>query len=70
MGMMVKVDSAFNIQWHYVHRTPALETYVFTKAKELTDGSVLVLGFKQMPISGSNLNGFQPFFTFSFNLIF
>jgi hypothetical protein len=59
MGMVVKVDSAFNVQWHYVHRTPTLETYVFTKAKELTDGSLLVLGFKQTPISGANLNGFQ-----------
>ncbi|MBK0403402.1 T9SS type A sorting domain-containing protein [Adhaeribacter sp. BT258] len=57
MGMVVKVDSALKIKWHYVHRTPDVDEYAFTKAKELTDGTILVLGFKFRPSQGGN--GFQ-----------
>jgi hypothetical protein len=57
MGMVVKVDSSLNLVWKYIHRTPAVDEYVFTKAKELADGSVIVLGFKFRPAQGGN--GFQ-----------
>lgn len=57
LGTIVKVDSSFNVQWKYIHRTPATDGYIFTKAKELEDSTILVLGFKFRPAQGSN--GFQ-----------
>jgi hypothetical protein len=56
-GTIVKVDSSFNLVWKYIHRTQAVDEYIFTKAKELADGSVIVLGFKFRPAQGGN--GFQ-----------
>jgi hypothetical protein len=62
MGMVVKVDANLNLQWRYVYRNAAVDEYAFSKVKELTDGSLLVLGFKLQPTQGGN--GFQ-FYRFS-----
>jgi hypothetical protein len=59
MGMIVKVDSNLNLKWNYIHRTPNVDGYSFTKVKELADSSLLILGFKLFPNSGSNANSFQ-----------
>lgn len=59
MAMVVKVDANLNYQWKYIHRTVTTEEYHFTKAKELVDGKVIVLGFKSRPLTTGNINGFQ-----------
>ncbi|HSI90649.1 MAG TPA: hypothetical protein VK927_05995, partial [Adhaeribacter sp.] len=46
LGMAVRLDANMNVIWKYVHRNQNTEEYVFSKAKELTDGSILVLGFQ------------------------
>lgn len=57
LGTIVKLDSSFNVRWKYIHRTPTTDGYVFTKSRELADGSVLVVGFKMRTSQGGN--GFQ-----------
>jgi hypothetical protein len=64
MGMVVKVDANLHYQWKYIHRNPAGDEFKFTRAKELADGTVIVLGFKIRPIATGNLNSFQ-FFRFT-----
>jgi hypothetical protein len=49
MGIVVKVDSTLQPVWRYVKRTVSVADFWFTKAVELTDGSVLVLTTSQLP---------------------
>jgi hypothetical protein len=62
-GMLVKVDSTLNLQWHYVHRTAALpiEYFTFTSMKELADHTILALGYKRSP----NFNSSFQLYRFS-----
>jgi hypothetical protein len=45
VGFIAKVDSAFNLQWTYFHRTLTLSQGVHTtKVRELKDSSIVLLG--------------------------
>ena len=43
-GMVVKTDANLNPVWRYI-KYPYQQNVTFTKARELTDGSLLVMGF-------------------------
>jgi hypothetical protein len=55
MGMLVKVDRNLNMLWHKEIRNAASDFYMLTKTRELTDGSLLVLGYKYWPKQNSNI---------------
>ncbi|MBK0404290.1 T9SS type A sorting domain-containing protein [Adhaeribacter sp. BT258] len=57
LGMVVKVNANLQPQWHYIHRTLP-NNVVFIKAKELTDSSVVVLGFNRQVTTGTQNNQF------------
>ena len=61
MGMLVKLDSSLNVKWSYIHRTPNVDGYVFSKAKELADSTIVVLAFNLRPGSGVAINKFELF---------
>ncbi|MFC5269628.1 T9SS type A sorting domain-containing protein [Adhaeribacter terreus] len=55
LGMMVKVNANLQPQWHYIHRSMP-NNVLFIKAKELTDSSVVVLGFSRQVAAGTTPN--------------
>jgi hypothetical protein len=45
LGFVVKLNTNLQVVWKYIHRPPSMTAWVdFTKAKELKDGSIIVLG--------------------------
>lgn len=62
LGFVAKVDANLQLVWKYIHRQPPVlpNSAYFTKANELKDGSIMVLG-QNMALRNSNTpnNGFE-----------
>jgi hypothetical protein len=57
LGMVVKVNANLQPVWHYIHRTLPNNVY-FTRSRELTDGSIVMLAHERKGAAGTPGNKF------------
>ena len=56
LGFVAKVNASLQLVWKYIHRPAVLANSIhFTKAKELKDGSIMVLGQNQAVVTSSSV---------------
>ncbi|MBK0402238.1 T9SS type A sorting domain-containing protein [Adhaeribacter sp. BT258] len=63
LGMVVKVNASLQPVWHYINRS-VTDNVFFTRSRELTDGSMVVLGFER---KGTGSMPGDKFFLYRFN---
>jgi hypothetical protein len=49
LGMIVKVDSNLNLVWKYTYRSNPFSWKMYSRVKELADGSIIALAFQYHP---------------------
>ena len=55
LGFVAKVNASLQLVWKYIHRPATLANSIhFTKAKELKDGSIMVLGQNRAIVASSS----------------
>ena len=61
LGFVAKVNANLQLVWKYIHRQPPVlaNSAYFTKAKELKDGSIMVLGQNEIVRTSAPVNSFQ-----------
>ena len=57
LGMVVKVDASLQPVWHYINRSVP-DNISFTSSRELTDGSIIMLGFERKGAASTPGNKF------------